>query len=144
MRVIVVEDDRMVRHAILAWLERQGHEVHLFGDAERFCRHAGPCDCAHGEHCTDILICDVRLPGRTGLELAADLRGKACRIPHIGLISGWWTDASVARAQDLNVRVFKKPLDMGHILTWVQECSRTVDSERRLAERFHQQPAQAE
>ena len=126
MRVFLFEDDQAVRHAIEDWLERRGHESISFSQADTFCHSLEACPCVEGETCGDLILCDLRLPGKTGLELMRELLGKGCRAQHKALMSGWWSPDSLAEAAELEVAVFKKPVELGKILKWIESCADKV------------------
>ncbi len=66
-RILVVDDDRALRHAVSSLLERGGHSVLQAGD--------GPAALAHLEK-TDVqlMLLDMGLPGMTGLDLLERVR----------------------------------------------------------------------
>ena len=66
-RVLVVDDEDSVRLLLVRWLEARGHEVmSVRGAAEALRRlEAEPAA---------VAVCDVRMPGRDGLWLAARIR----------------------------------------------------------------------
>jgi DNA-binding NtrC family response regulator len=66
-RVLVVEDEETLRRNLARYLEQQGYQVTTAGTAEEaagIVAESGPFDAA---------VVDVRLPGRDGLSLAAEL-----------------------------------------------------------------------
>jgi len=79
--VLVVDDDPTVREVVSRYLVRAGYRVSLSGDGVHALRMA------HQEQ-PDLIVLDLMLPGRSGLEVAADLRapgGAAARVPIIML-----------------------------------------------------------
>jgi two-component system copper resistance phosphate regulon response regulator CusR len=74
MRVLVVEDDAKTAAAIQAGLERDGYEVVALGRGDE----AGAI--LHAKN-YDAVILDWMLPGRTGIDLLADLRARGARTP---------------------------------------------------------------
>src|ERR1700683_5567964 len=74
--VAVVDDDDLMRGALLGLLKAIGLPAREFASAEEFLnsglqREAG------------CLIADIRMPGISGLELQAKLNAEHCRIPII-------------------------------------------------------------
>ncbi len=69
--VLIVEDDTAVRKAVRFILQKTGYQVLEAGDGEEamqvFEQHAGP---------VDLLLTDVLLPGKSGPELAGQVREK--------------------------------------------------------------------
>jgi CheY-like chemotaxis protein len=74
--VAIVEDDDSLQRALQDLIESDGLSALCFGSAEQFlestARHEAAC-----------LIADIRMPGMSGLDLQAKLKGERCRIPII-------------------------------------------------------------
>ncbi|WP_298958362.1 response regulator [uncultured Methylobacterium sp.] len=62
-----------------------------------------------GEHPVDIALLDYNMPGRDGLDLAADLRAARPDMP-IAVISANIQDEVVARARSVDATFLPKPL----------------------------------
>jgi len=73
-RILVVEDESKVARALREGLERQGHEVVIAPNGEEgfFLVNA---------QTFDLLILDLMLPGRNGLEILATLRRQRLQTP---------------------------------------------------------------
>jgi PAS domain S-box-containing protein len=76
VRIIVVEDDWLVRSTVVEMLQLRGHEVREAGDGHR-------AVALFDEAEADLLITDVGLPGISGIELAAMLRERRPALPVI-------------------------------------------------------------
>jgi DNA-binding NtrC family response regulator len=63
-RVLVVDDEALVRDAVVAMLRADGHDVRAAGSAEEVLAEPAWITAA------DVLVTDVLMPGVTGLELA--------------------------------------------------------------------------
>jgi two-component system response regulator AtoC len=61
MRILVIDDDSGLRKSLTLILEDGGHEVVAASDGD-----AGLAQAA--EHGPELILCDVRMPGMTGLE----------------------------------------------------------------------------
>jgi DNA-binding NtrC family response regulator len=72
-KILLVEDDDLVRQVVRATLEDAGHDV---TDARRF-DEAEPA-VVSGEY--DLLISDVRLPGGSGIDLAAHAKARGRKV----------------------------------------------------------------
>lgn len=68
--VLIVEDDPDIRRAMELILSRRGHTVHTVADGD---------EAVNGmiAHEPDVIVLDVVLPGRSGLDLCRDLRAAA-------------------------------------------------------------------
>lgn len=98
----LVDDDPAVRHALSFAFETAGFSVAAFSDAESALaapdRAAWLC-----------LVFDQRLPGMSGLDLLARLRGEGVRAPSI-LITTHPSKDTAARAHAAGVEIIEKPL----------------------------------
>jgi signal transduction histidine kinase len=97
-RILVVEDEPNLRRLVARTLRSDGHEVVECGSAEDA---AGlPAEGA----AFDLLLLDVSLPGRSGLDLIPTLRANGHRAPVL-LMTAWGLDVA---AVDV-ARVLTKP-----------------------------------
>ena len=65
-RVLIIDDEEGIRTSLGLILESEGYEVHTAPSADDALLAARP-------ESFDVVLCDVRMPGRTGLELLPDL-----------------------------------------------------------------------
>ena len=72
-RILIVDDHMAVRESLAHQLARAGHEVHKSGDTEEALVVAG-------EWAPDIVLTDIRMPGRDGLELLRQLAETSTRV----------------------------------------------------------------
>ena len=74
MRLLMIEDERLLAESVKALLESRGFQVDAVGDGE-----AGA---AYGETgIYDLIILDVMLPGLDGFRVARQLRARRCGTP---------------------------------------------------------------
>ncbi len=89
-RVLVVDDDAMVREVVVCQLEERGYRVTQAGDGlealEQLDRGAG----------VDLLISDFAMPGMNGLTLIKEAQRRRPELPAL-LLTGY-ADASVRLA----------------------------------------------
>src|SRR5512132_4568588 len=105
-RVLVADDDVSVRTLVELALRRQGHEVVLAGDAD-----AALAIASDPREAIDLLVTDYTMPGRSGLQLAADVRAVRPGIA-IVLMSGWQLDRPVDGISGPPIEVLEKPFDL--------------------------------
>jgi len=84
MRVLVVEDNALLRHHLKVQLTELGHQVDAAEDAKE-------ADYFLNEHVPDIAIVDLGLPDEDGLSLIRRWRGHEVTIPVLVLTAreGW-------------------------------------------------------
>lgn len=101
-RVLVVDDDAALRAALQFALQLEGLSVEAFDSAEDLLKRA---DVA-GARC---LVLDQNLPGMTGLELVAVLRGGEVTIPAVLITTHPAADLR-RKAKAAGVEIVEKPL----------------------------------
>jgi two-component system response regulator FixJ len=94
--ITIVDDDSLVRRAVLRLVKSVGLEVDGFPSAEEFLQ-------AHSLRDPDCLILDIGLPGMTGLELQKRLL-ETRRTPPIIFVTA--RDETEVRAQALQAGAF--------------------------------------
>jgi two-component system, OmpR family, response regulator MprA len=76
LRVLVVEDEPLIAEAVARALSREGLTVDVAGDGEAALRAAGA-------QRYDLMVLDLMLPGRDGLEVCREIRRIDARVPII-------------------------------------------------------------
>jgi FixJ family two-component response regulator len=72
--IAIVDDDESVRRVLTRLLRSRGFAAQAFASSEEFLQSAA----VHDASC---LVCDVRMPGLSGLELQARMAGQNLRMP---------------------------------------------------------------
>ena len=80
MRILLVEDNAMNVEFFRDALEGEGHEIVVEREGDTGEQRAR-------DERFDLLILDVRLPGRSGEEVCRRLRAEGMRVPILGLSS---------------------------------------------------------
>jgi DNA-binding response OmpR family regulator len=114
MRVLVVDDHAEARETMRSMLQVLGHDVVEAGDPEA-------AVAAFGRHAVDVVVVDVVLPDRSGVELARALRAAA---PACGVLlaSGWNIDDAVVEAVEGAV-FLRKPFGIGCLAEKLDELA---------------------
>jgi CheY-like chemotaxis protein len=138
-RVLIFEDNEILRSTLEAILNEFGYEVFAFSNPG-LCPVYDSADykCSLDHACADIIISDVDMPTKTGLEFIKDRKQKGCKIEYRTLMSGDWTDSSLKYAQELGCRVLHKPFDFEELLQWLDDCSKHITPNRQLSNLFTQ------
>ena len=117
MRILVVEDDRKVARFIQQGLEEEGHAVDVASDGDAGAR------LAHVEP-YDLLILDVQLPAKNGLELAAELRRERVATP-ILMLTARDTTEDIVRGLDAGADDYlTKPFAFDELVARVRALGR--------------------
>lgn len=120
-RVLVVDDDPQILRMLQMWLEREGHEVILAEDGYGALKIV-----SRAPDCIDVMITDIVMPEKEGLELIMELKKKFCRLPIIAMSGGGdlspYSYLKMAKMLKAD-RTFRKPLDMQELLATVSELA---------------------
>jgi PAS domain S-box-containing protein len=116
LRVLVVEDDALIRMSIAEMLESRGHIVYEAGDGHEAMRW-------HGAEDIDILLTDVGLPGMNGVEVAERMREVQPALPVI-FATGDHMANGVQR--DARTAVIVKPYGVADLIEAIGRISRAV------------------
>jgi two-component system, OmpR family, response regulator MprA len=109
MRIVVVDDDELVRGALNHLFCASGYEVCLFASAEEMLAHDVVADC---------FLLDVCLPLLNGVELAQRIRSSGCDVPIVLMTAHDHESARAAIVQS-GLPLVRKPFDEGEILRLV-------------------------
>jgi two-component system alkaline phosphatase synthesis response regulator PhoP len=112
-RILLVEDDRGLQRTLSDRLGSEGYGVEVIGDGERgLARAVGDA--------FDLLILDVMLPGRSGLELCRELRERGLRTPVL-MLTARSQVADRIRGLKLGADDYlAKPFEMAELLARVE------------------------
>ena len=110
LSILVVEGQHTAGQAIAGLLRRRGHEVRLVGSAED----------ALGSGTSEVLVCDLDLPGASGLELLEELRRRGSRARTV-LVGARPSFEESRRALELGaVDLLSKPFRMAELVRAVE------------------------
>jgi two-component system cell cycle sensor histidine kinase/response regulator CckA len=126
LRVLAVDDEATVREMLADVLGAEGHEVRLAAGDEDVRRSFA----AGG---FDVVLLDYRLPGRSGLDLADDLR-REDRAVAIVLMTGWGPAGERPTTSSATVDfVAMKPLDMPALQSLLRGAGALTVQRRRIS-----------
>ena len=119
MRILLIEDDPRLARSYRRNLEDEGHRVEVASDAEcAYERLCGSPDAA------EVIILDVLLPGRNGIELCRDLRHDGNATPILLLTALDQTEDKVAGLDAGADDYLTKPFPMDELLARVRALGR--------------------
>lgn len=111
--VTIVDDDELMRNALLGLLKAARLPARVFASAEEFLSSGS-------QHETSCLIADVRMPGMSGLELQEKLNADNCPIPTIFITAHGDTRMRMEALRAGAVEFLTKPFDNAVLLQHVR------------------------
>ena len=108
--ILVADDDKTCRDSIQKVLQREGHTVQTAENVD------GALE-ALGLNHFDLVVCDYRMPGKTGIDLLIELRRQHSWVPvlMISANADALVEAAILRLGALDV--LKKPIRRQVLLT---------------------------
>jgi len=132
----IVDDDEALSDALAGFFSGNGYRVRTYGSATAF-GAAWPSVAMAGDPA--VMISDVCMPGRSGLDLLRDLRsggGAAGRRLPVVILSGHATvPLAVQAMQDGATYVLEKPADPDKLLATVVAAFDAIPEQPKLAPR---------
>ena len=121
--VYLVDDEAAQRRAMKRLLGTHGFEVHAFASAEAFLAEFDPS-------AAGCLLLDLRMPGKSGLELQQELRQRDAQIPIVFLTGHADVPTSVYSMKQGAVDFLQKPVQEERLLEALGHAL-ALDAERR-------------
>jgi two-component system nitrogen regulation response regulator GlnG len=144
LNVWLVDDDASIRWVLEKALRQGGMSPTAFD-------HADTALAALRRDRPDVLITDVRMPGRSGLELLTEIRGSQPELPVIVMTAHSDLDSAVAAYQGGAFEYLPKPFDIDQAVDLVRRAAQqrvrveeTSSEARRIPEMLGQAPAMQE
>jgi FixJ family two-component response regulator len=104
LAVFIVDDDPSVRDSIALMLGLLGFRTAVFADAEGFLSAYQPA-------WTGCVVADLRLPGKSGLELQAELGARGSTLPFVIITAHGDVPSARAAFQAQAIDFLEKPFD---------------------------------
>ncbi len=126
-RLLVVDDERGIRTALVQVFEYEGHEVKAAEDGHQGLRLAADFN-------PDVIFLDVKMPGMDGLDVLAGLREQDPSTPVV-MISGHGTiDTAVEATRKGAYDFLEKPLDTDRLLVTLRRALELRGLTRSMAD----------
>ena len=123
--VAIVDDDKSIRNATQDLLKAAGFSTAAFEDAESFLGSASRASAA-------CVVADMRMPGKTGLELYQELVASGDGIPTV-IITAHPEELTRARAREAGITCcLIKPFAPDELLECVQEALAKSQARRAI------------
>src|SRR6202790_2311971 len=135
--VLIIDDEAEIRESLQTLLEMEGFAVETANTGEAGLQRIG-------EHPFDLVLLDLALPGRDGMEILAEIRAHEIRLPVI-MITAYGTVENAVRAMQFGAANFvQKPWDNEKLLAdvraaigWRRAEEENVQLKRALKQRYN-------
>ena len=143
LEVWIVDDDASIRWVLERALKQAGMSPITFEDAD-----SAMAALRRGE--PDVLVTDIRMPGKSGLDLLDDVRTRRPKLPVIVMTAHSDLDSAVAAYQGGAFEYLPKPFDIDQAVELVrraatqQHAVESASESRRIPEMLGHAPAMQE
>ena len=144
LEVWIVDDDASIRWVLERALKQAGLSPITFEDAD-----SAMAALRRGE--PDVLVTDIRMPGKSGLDLLDDVRARKPKLPVIVMTAHSDLDSAVAAYQGGAFEYLPKPFDIDQAVELVRRAAtqqktavESASESRRIPEMLGHAPAMQE
>jgi DNA-binding NtrC family response regulator len=135
--VLIIDDEAEIRESLQTLLEMEGFAVETAPTGEAGLQRIG-------EHPFDLILLDLTLPGRNGMEVLAEIRSHETGLPVI-MITAFGTVENAVRAMQGGAANFvQKPWDNEKLLAdvraavgWRRAAEENIQLKRALKQRYN-------
>lgn len=121
----IIDDDTAVRESLLALVQMRGMNAKGYASAEAFLASLQPSD-------TGCIVCDVRMPGMTGLQLLEKLSEQKSTLPVI-IITAYADVPTAVRAMQAGAVTFlEKPANDADLIAAIQQALNLEHAQQAL------------
>src|ERR1700675_909481 len=135
--VLIIDDEAEIRESLQTLLELEGFAVETAASGEAGLQRIG-------EHPFDLILLDLTLPGRNGMEVLAEIRTHETGLPVIMITAFGTVENAVRAMQGGAVNFVQKPWDNEKLLAdvraavgWRRAEEENVQLKRALKQRYN-------
>jgi DNA-binding response OmpR family regulator len=110
---LVADDDLLIRWSIYEALSEGGIDVTVAPDGDEAAEILA-------KESFDIVICDLKMPGRDGLSLTMDVRQR-CPGAAVFLMTAFGSEETETTATEMGITYLRKPVDIEKLLKQIKE-----------------------
>ena len=125
--ILIIDDEQSVSQALEIFLTRKGHRTHAASSGAKGLT-------LFSQHCPDIIILDIRLPDRDGLEILQTIRQANCLTKVIMITAFQDMETTIQAMKDGAFDYIHKPLDIKKIERTINQALEVLKIERNVSQ----------
>jgi two-component system, chemotaxis family, chemotaxis protein CheY len=123
-KILLVDDDPDIRSLTRTFLEHEGYGVFSSGDAER------AAQIFRSVPEIDLLVTDLYMPGRSGIELAHELKALRSELSVLMISGGLVDSVQRTKLEEVGWNFLAKPFRLTELLSTVHRILAPVEARR--------------
>jgi DNA-binding NtrC family response regulator len=129
-RLLIVDDDTAMREMLASLFRDRGYSIEEAASAAEALKRAG-------EHCFDVVLSDIRMPGKTGIEMVGELRGLLPETPVVLMTAFGSIDSAVESMRAGAFDYITKPFEPDAVVLTIERAleRRALEEENRRLRR---------
>ena len=122
--ILLVDDDPDIRSLTRTFLEHEGYGVFSTGDAER------AAQIFRSVPEIDLLVTDLYMPGKSGIELALELKALRSELSILVISGGMVDNLQMTKLEDEGWNFLAKPFRLTELLSTVHRILAPLEARR--------------
>ena len=123
--ILVVDDDRVIRHTLKYQLDRNGYEVISAGSGDECIYHLG-------QRNIDMILLDIKLPGMSGLDALKQIRRINSDLPVIMITAYGSIESAVAAMKTGAYEYITKPINFEVTMMKIEKALETASYKKEI------------
>jgi two-component system, chemotaxis family, chemotaxis protein CheY len=123
-KILLVDDDSDIRSLTRTFLEHEGYGVFSSGDAER------SAQIFRSVPEIDLLVTDLYMPGKSGIELALELKALRSELSVLMISGGLVDSVQKAKLEEEGWNFLAKPFRLTELLSTVHRILAPLEARR--------------
>lgn len=127
-RVLIVDDEAIMRESLSAWLQEEGFEVHTEAEGHTAIQYAR-------EHPVDVAIVDIKMPGMDGVTLLKKLHEVHQNLPVVMITAHATVENAIQSMKEGAYDYLMKPFPpekLTNVIRRIVEHRRLIEENIRL------------
>ncbi|MCK4387307.1 MAG: response regulator, partial [Dehalococcoidia bacterium] len=120
--VLIVDDEVVMRESLRDWLTDSGYQVEIAEEGEEALKTIA-------EHDFGLVILDLRLPGKDGIEVLREAKEKRPQLKGVIITAYPSAQTAVEAAKEGAIGYLPKPFDLNNLEKLIQETLGPVQVE---------------
>ncbi len=111
MKIMVIDDDAAINRSLKKAIVSAGHQCYDFLDPEEAIEE-------FKKSYFDIVLSDMKMPGKSGLEVLQDIRNRSPLTPVI-IMTGYADEDSIIKALNMGaIKFYRKPINLRKLISF--------------------------